>query len=132
MRHHFYMNTLELNMNERIDEIARLAGCHTTSRHDPVLPAGNGWIINQETLDKFAEMIVRECMKQVKEQYQPVLEDEDMVKESLWDGYIQCGVDSYVAIREHFFGEDAPEECPTCGDEWSGTSCGVVDCGWLK
>jgi len=53
---------------------------------------------------KLAELIVRECMRQVEEQYLPVLEDETMMKDTHWDGYVQCGVDSYVAIREHFFG----------------------------
>jgi len=51
---------------------------------------------------KFAELIVRECMRQVEEQYKPVLEDETMMKDTHWDGYVQCGVDSYVAIKEHF------------------------------
>jgi len=54
--------------------------------------------------NKFAELIVRECLRQVEEQYKPVLEDETMMKDTHWDGYVQCGVDSYVAIREHFFG----------------------------
>ena len=57
---------------------------------------------DQEGLDLFAELIVRECMRQVEEQYKPVLEDEGMMKDTHWDGYVQCGVDSYVAIREHF------------------------------
>jgi hypothetical protein len=43
-------------------------------------------------------------MRQVEQQYQPVLEDAEMMKNPHWDGYVQCGVDSYVAIREHFFG----------------------------
>jgi hypothetical protein len=53
---------------------------------------------------KFAELIVTECLRQVEEQYKPVLEDEVMMKDTHWGGYVQCGVDSYVAIREHFFG----------------------------
>ena len=52
--------------------------------------------------EKFAELIVRECMNQVREQYLPVLEDDLMMKDIRWNGYVQCGVDSYVAIREHF------------------------------
>ena len=56
--------------------------------------------------EKFAELIIQECMRQVEEQYKPVLEDETMMKDTHWDGYVQCGVDSYVAIREHFFGEE--------------------------
>jgi len=58
----------------------------------------------QDAADEFAELIVRECMDAVREQYLPVLEDELMMKDTHWDGYVQCGVDSYVAIREHFFG----------------------------
>jgi hypothetical protein len=29
-----------------------------------------------------------------------------MMKDTHWDGYVQCGVDSYVAIKLHFFGEE--------------------------
>jgi hypothetical protein len=54
---------------------------------------------------KFAQLIVAECLRQVEEQYKPVLEDEIMMKDTHWDGYVQCGVDSYVAVREHFYGE---------------------------
>jgi hypothetical protein len=75
-------------MNKRIKEIA--LECHN--------PYGNF------DLEKFAELIVKECMRQVEEQYLPVLEDQVMMKDTHWDGYVQCGVDSYVAIREHFFG----------------------------
>jgi len=52
--------------------------------------------------ERFAELIVKECMNQVREQYLPVLEDELMMKDTHRDGYVQCGVDSYVAIKEHF------------------------------
>ena len=61
-------------------------------------------IVPNPLKEKFAELIVAECMNQVREQYLPVLEDETMMKDTHWDGYVQCGVDSYVAIREHFFG----------------------------
>ena len=55
-------------------------------------------------LEKFAELIVRECQRQVEEQYLPILGDKELMKDPIWDAYVQCGVDSYVAIREHFFG----------------------------
>ena len=55
-------------------------------------------------LERFAEKIVKECIEQVRGQYVPVLEDTEMMKDTHWDGYVQCGVDSVVAIREHFFG----------------------------
>ena len=56
--------------------------------------------------EKLAQLIVQECMQQVEEQYKPILEDETMMKDIRWAYYVDCGVDSYVAIREHFFGEE--------------------------
>ena len=91
-------------MNERIRKLAQQAG---------LLPREIGPVVEtrhmkkkEQDLDKFAELIVAECMRQVEEQYKPVLEDEAMMKDTHWDGYVQCGVDSYVAIREHFYGEE--------------------------
>lgn len=75
-------------MNDRINELADRAG----------LPVGQ----RNQVLKKFAQLIVQECMNQVREQYLPVIEDKEMMKDTHWDGYVQCGVDSYVAIREHF------------------------------
>ena len=54
--------------------------------------------------EKFAELIVKECIEQVRGEFLPVLEDKEMMKDTHWDGYVQCGVDSVVAIREHFSG----------------------------
>jgi hypothetical protein len=85
-------------MNERIRELAEQAGVSslwmsgTDQQGNPIL-------------EKFAQLIVNECMNQVREQYLPVLEDELMMKDTHWDGYVQCGVDSHVAIRQHFYGE---------------------------
>jgi len=52
--------------------------------------------------EKFAKLIVAECIEQVRGEFLPVLEDEAMMEDTHWDGYVQCGVDSVVAIREHF------------------------------
>jgi hypothetical protein len=82
-------------MNQRIKELATEVGISVE------------YLTNTkqiELIEKFAQLIVEECMNQVREQYLPVLEDELMMKDTHWDGYVQCGVDSYVAIREHFFG----------------------------
>jgi hypothetical protein len=84
-------------MNERIRLLALQAGL--------IAPYGS----DREGLRDFdyrmfGELIVAECLRQVEEQYKPVLEDEIMMKDTHWDGYVQCGVDSYVAIKEHFFG----------------------------
>ena len=87
-------------MNERIKELAEQAEIYVDRFHADDTKESY-WIKYKE---KFAELIVAECMRQVEEQYKPVLEDETMMKDTHWDGYVQCGVDSYVAIREHFFG----------------------------
>ena len=85
-------------MNQRIKLLAEQAGFYNM---------GIGFIIGiEEYHQKFAQLIVQECMRQVEEQYLPVLEDQVMMKDTHWDGYVQCGVDSYVAIREHFFGTE--------------------------
>ena len=82
-------------MNERIKELMEQAGLY-----DFVIESMG---INEE-MEKFAELIVAECIEQVKGQYVPVIEDKEMMKDTHWDGYVQCGVDSVVAIREHFYG----------------------------
>jgi len=82
-------------LNERIRELIKQATeCYSNGQ--------------ERTFDKekFAELIVNECMNQVREQYLPVLEDEHMMKDTHWAHYVQCGVDSYVAIKLHFFGEE--------------------------
>jgi hypothetical protein len=85
----------------RIQELWKQAGGTFTSGNQHEWPSAQ--IDNPE---KFAELIIKECMEQVRGQYLPVLEDEVMMKDTHWDGYVQCGVDSYVAIREYFYGVD--------------------------
>ena len=85
-------------MNERIKELAELSGFKVDWQHEDVQA------LKMARFEKFAELIVAECMNQVREQYVPVLEDTEMMKDTHWDGYVQCGVDSVVGIREHFFG----------------------------
>jgi hypothetical protein len=87
-------------MNERIRELYEQARLQAKSIDADIDPKGWMDLYHQ----KFAELLVKECMRQVEEQYLPVLEDETMMKDTHWGGYVQCGVDSYVAIREHFFG----------------------------
>ena len=84
-------------MNERIKQLAIQADIKFLEFHGKEYC--EAWVEQQE---KFAELIVKECMNQVREQYLPVLEDELMMKDTHRDGYVQCGVDSYVAIKEHF------------------------------
>jgi hypothetical protein len=80
-------------MNERIQELMFQSGFFPTE----LTQVG-------PSVEKFAELIVAECFRQVEEQYKPVLEDKEMMMFPHWDGYVQCGVDSYVAIREYFYG----------------------------
>lgn len=54
--------------------------------------------------EMFADLIIKECMEQIRGQYVPVIDDKEMMKDTHWDGYVQCGVDSVVAIREYFYG----------------------------
>ena len=90
-------------MNERITQLAVNAGLYVDLYGKP-WPKSMSAEECEAAYKKFAELIVAECMQQVEEQYKPVLEDETMMKDTHWDGYVQCGVDSYVAIREHFYG----------------------------
>ena len=88
-------------MNQRFKQLAHEAGMYVDLN-------GNLWPKSmsaegcEAAYAKFAELIVKECMRQIEEQYKPVLEDEVMMNEAHWKGYLHCGVDSVVAIREHF------------------------------
>jgi len=52
-------------MNERIDEFAFEAGCNRHKFWDPKHPDLEGFIISQTALDKFADLIVRECLNKI-------------------------------------------------------------------
>lgn len=83
-------------MNEKLEDLMYRAGLTAQGCWD------NMDQYDREAIEKFAQLIVRECMEQVRGQYLPVMEDKEMMKDTRWDGYVQCGVDSVVAIREHF------------------------------
>ena len=84
-------------MNEKIKALAKQAGWNPARP-----PYGKFSQYDEFDHEKFAELIVRECVNQVKEQYIPVSEDAAMMNDEHWKGYKHCGVDSVVAIREHF------------------------------
>jgi len=69
-------------MNERIRELAVEAGFNL--HNDPI--DGHDHV---HEIKKLAELIIAECLNQVREQYLPVLEDELMMKDTHWDGYVQ-------------------------------------------
>jgi len=78
-------------MNERIEKLVLQATIKTSHKYHTW-----GDRIATETKEvfdreKFAELIIQECMYQVEEQYKPVLEDKEMMKDTHWDGYVQCG-----------------------------------------
>ena len=85
-------------MNERIKQLAEQASHQNPDGYPVTIP------YSKHFAEKFAELIVAECIEQVRGEFLPVLEDKEMMKDTHWDGYVQCGVDSVVAIREHFFG----------------------------
>jgi hypothetical protein len=91
-------------MNERIRQLAEQARQYAFAKvensQDPTEWSSKYY--NEMFDDKFAELIVRECINQVKEQYLPVMEDVAMMNDEHWKGYKHCGVDSVVAIKEHF------------------------------
>jgi hypothetical protein len=66
-----------------------------------------------EELEKFAELIVKECIAVHEDDY---------------------GVDIIGGVLKKHFGLDSKDEveyCPSCNAEWSGTSCGLDNCGWI-
>ena len=92
-------------MNEKLNELRLDAGIARIENQQwlCVLDKETGMMIDPLIgLEKFAELIVRECINQVKEQYLPVMEDVAMMNDEHWKGYKHCGVDSVVAIKEHF------------------------------
>jgi hypothetical protein len=90
-------------MNERINQLAQQADELDYQTFDSY----NQTVVQHYKFnkEKFAELIVRECMQQVEEQYLPMMENQDAKgpnRDTYWDSYVQCGVDSNVAIKQHF------------------------------
>jgi hypothetical protein len=38
-----------------------MSGCHRTTYNDAVAPELSAWVVNQETLDRFALLIITRC-----------------------------------------------------------------------
>lgn len=86
-------------MNERIKQLA--AESTTVSRFS-YESQGGGYNTEHFDKEKFALLIIQECLAQVREQYSPVMENTTMMKDAIWKSYVGCGIDSIVAIKEHF------------------------------
>jgi hypothetical protein len=104
-------------MNERIKELYK-----QSSSQDYFPRDAEEVYMSAKNLEKFAELIVKECMKVASPDYMSTPED------SVY--YVEQAVDR---IAEHFGVEfdNEIEYCPKCDHEWSGTSCGTPDCGWI-
>lgn len=83
-------------MNERIQELAYKADkdCVDAKQNE-------AW----QWEKRFAELIIQECLAQVREQYLPIIKNTTMMKDAIWKSYVSCGIDSIVAIKEHFGGK---------------------------
>jgi hypothetical protein len=66
---------------------------------------------------KFAELIIEECIDYC---------GENLSKTVGHALKIHFGVES---DDDEY--DDEVEYCPKCNEEWSGTSCGIDDCGWI-
>jgi hypothetical protein len=89
-----------MNKN-RIEELVSQA-------HQNLCSAGKEAEFNYNFADEFAKLIIEECMKVVDEQIKDLMENIGInpkicAPNSYEHGYLCCGVDSYVAIRQHFY-----------------------------
>lgn len=111
----------------RIDNLLWQAGGFTKLNYPNDTFLDGRYALTQEQLDKFAELIVRECaveLMKLGNSYSECDTDAD---------YMQGLLDGADIIKEHF-GIDSESEieyCPKCNIEWSGTSCGIPNCGWI-
>ena len=80
------------------DQLAFLAGCHKHRlSNDKAIP--DGWIITDESLRKFAELIVRECANKLRDtDYELVFVEDGMCDPSISDAMIIAASD----LEEHF------------------------------
>lgn len=83
---------------ERIDELAFVAGCHRHKYWDPKHPDLEGFIISQAVLDKFAGLIVRECLDCIAKVHKTEYTKE--FNEGYTLGVERC----FYKIEDHFFG----------------------------
>lgn len=86
----------------------------------------SGKWISTDQVEEIVNSVVDECI------------DIFVDRETLNDGDPAVGYydpdEPAEIIRQHFGIESEvdDETCPKCGDTWSGTSCGIPGCGWIK
>ena len=129
-------------MNEIIKQLAEQAGFHFYNTHN-VDGQDLGETIEADSwaaAEKFAQLILDEASKQGIKLIEggPRWMDPELEGDTSY--YYAAGAcDTMVGMRDYFLSssKDSIEEgevlqlCPTCGAEWSGTSCGLDDCGWI-
>ena len=83
-------------MNERIKELAEQAGISLSQKDYSYY-----WVESAEDIEKFAELIVKECAQLILDKKMGDLGDNPGVKE--WEeGYNEAVHDCYYLIRKHF------------------------------
>ncbi len=111
-------------MNDRIDDLYFESGITQHSYSNPEHPDLDGFIVSQEKLDRFAELILKDIDKIVDDLYHSLPLEQAAVLLTLDE-----------QIKAHFYATD--EEtlkdpvCPRCGAPDGGTSCGMPDCGLI-
>jgi hypothetical protein len=80
-------------MNDRIKELAKEANLD----YDTHIP--DAWSGTADDLEKFAELIIQECYQAVRSRYADLLEDEGMMKDQYWKGYVSGVCDGACEIR---------------------------------
>ena len=86
-------------MNERIKEFARQAGFKVNWQHEDVQA------IKMAQYEEFAELIVRECMKESMEEIvsdDEIAQEKDPLNQEYLKGNNQGIVDAVVRFRNHF------------------------------
>ena len=102
-----------------IDQLAFLAGCFKHKLiNDEVTP--DGWIIPDESLRKFAELIVRKCVGLCRQEQEDYL----LVGSDYCDNKAEGFEEAAELIKEHFgFKEPKGWVCPKCGVDRTKTVC---------
>ena len=112
-------------MNEQIFELANV-WANLRAKDDRL---GITYTFSEKALEQFAELIVNHTTECVRD----VLREEDSDLSYAAATQVQNKIKQFFGVEEIM--EDQPDEieyCPTCGEEWSGTSCGALRCGWIE
>lgn len=95
-------------MNERIKELIKQSGGHWNHGD---FNMGSSVEFQEDDIEKFVELIVRECIERVRSQYVPLRDKTTpfennpfpnllTVRTERENGIIECGVNSVVALEE--------------------------------